>query len=104
MKEIASTIKAQTGYINLLINNSGAFGPNTMDRPKEQTVKEFVDYFWNQSSVEEFTHIFEVNVTGVFYTTLAFLELLDAGNKGGRGLEGVTSQVITISSIGGLRR
>jgi NAD(P)-dependent dehydrogenase (short-subunit alcohol dehydrogenase family) len=48
--------------------------------------------------------VFEVNVTGVFYTTLAFLELLDAGNAEGRALEGVSSQVITISSIGGYRR
>jgi len=104
LQELASTIKAQTGYINLLVNNSGVFGPHTMDRPKNQSVKEFVDYFWNQASVEDFTRIFEVNVTGVLYTTLAFLELLDAGNKEGRGLEGVSSQVVTVSSIGGLRR
>jgi len=104
LQQLASTIKAQTGYINLLVNNGGVFGPNTMDRPKNQTVKEFVDYFWNQSSVEDFTNIFKVNVTGVLYTTLAFLELLDAGNKEGRGLDGVSSQVITTSSIGGLRR
>ena len=42
----------------------------------------------------------------MLYTTLAFLELLDAGNHvvKGEGLEGVSSQVITISSIGGYRR
>jgi len=104
LKEVTSSIKARTGYINLLINNSGVFGPTTIDRPKDQTLKEFIDYFWNQSTVQDFTRIFEVNVAGVFYTTLAFLELLDAGNKEGRGLDGVSSQVITISSIGGLRR
>jgi len=101
-------IKSRTRYINLLINNSGIAGPgataNSLDT--SQTVKQFADSFWNHASIEEFTKVFEVNVTGVLYTTLAFLELLDAGNNvvKGEGLEGVSSQVITISSIGGYRR
>jgi len=105
---ITEAIKSRTGYINLLINNSGISGPgataNSVDT--SQTVKQFAERFWNHASIEEFTKVFEVNVTGVLYTTLAFLELLDAGNRvvKGEGLDGVSSQVITISSIGGYRR
>lgn len=48
-----------------------------------------------------------MNVKAVYFTTVAFLELLDAGNKK-RGVQenkdATTSQVIIISSIGGMRR
>jgi len=102
---VVSTIKSQTGYINLLVNNSGIAGPSTAaPLDTSQSVKQFAEFFWNEASMEDFTKLFEVNVTGVFYTTLAFLELLDAGNKEGHGLEGVSSQVVTVSSIGGFRR
>ena len=104
MLEVAGTIKSQTGYINLLVNNSGITGAANTDQPKQPTVKEFAEYYWNLASVEEFTRVFEVNVTGVFYTTLAFLELLAAGNEEGRGLKGVSSQIITISSVSGYKR
>jgi NAD(P)-dependent dehydrogenase (short-subunit alcohol dehydrogenase family) len=86
------------------VNNAGAYGASAKDRPKEPTAKEFADYYWNNASIQDFTRVFEANVTGVFYTTLAFLKLLDAGNQEGRSIEGVSSQVITISSIGGFRR
>lgn len=104
LKEVADRIKEQTGYINLLVNNSGIFGATSTDRPKQQTVKDFADYYWNQASEADFTKVFDVNVTGAFFATIAFLELLDAGNQKGLGVEGVSSQVITVSSIGGYRR
>lgn len=44
-----------------------------------------------------------MNVSAVYYTTVAFLGLLDEGNKRGV-LPGVSSQVITISSLAALRR
>jgi len=105
LQQVASTIKSQAGYINLLVNNSGISGPAiTSPSNTSQSAKEYAESFWAQASMEDFTKVFEVNVTGMFYTTLAFLELLDAGNEEGRGLDGVSSQVISISSIAGFRR
>lgn len=52
--------------------------------------------------MEEFTNTFHVNVTGVFYTSLAFMSLLDAGNKK-RNLP-QDSQILVTSSVAGFSR
>ncbi|KAF8587683.1 NAD-binding protein [Ramaria rubella] len=100
---LVSTIEAQSGYINILVNNSGIFGPDIKYPSTPSTdIKELQKSLW-ESTPEEFQKTFEVNVTGVYYTTVAFLDLLDKGNKHG-SLPGVTSQVITTTSIAGFRR
>ncbi|KZS93798.1 NAD-binding protein [Sistotremastrum niveocremeum HHB9708] len=106
---VVSAIKARTGYINLLVNNSGIMGNTIQDLPNAypgsgKSVKELQEYLWNSESVEEFVNVFKVNLGGVWFGTIAFLQLLEEGNKPGRGVAGVTSQVITISSIEGFRR
>lgn len=53
--------------------------------------------------MSEFTNTFHVNCTAVFYTTIAFLALLDAGNKDQTYQNG-RSQVIATSSIGSFKR
>ena len=45
---------------------------------------------------------YEVNSVGVWFTIVAFLKLLDAGNKKGNVTQ--KSQVIATSSIGGFNR
>lgn len=54
--------------------------------------------------MEDFTQTYAINTTGVYYTTLAFLELLDAGNKKGNMGPDWRSQVVATSSIGGFSR
>ncbi|KAF2715380.1 hypothetical protein K504DRAFT_355503, partial [Pleomassaria siparia CBS 279.74] len=49
--------------------------------------------------VEEFTETYAVNATGVYYTTMAFLSLLDPGEKMGKMLPDWRSQVVAMSSI-----
>lgn len=49
------------------------------------------------------TKTLETNVAAVFTNTMAFLELLDEGNKR-RAKDKPFSQVITIASVGGLTR
>ncbi|KZT37285.1 NAD(P)-binding protein [Sistotremastrum suecicum HHB10207 ss-3] len=106
---IVSTIKSQTGYINLLVNNSGTLGPQYKLLPKAtagsgKSIEELQELLWNNGSAEQFTDVFHVNVTGIWFSTVAFLGLLDAGNKPGNALEGTTSQVVTVSSIAAFRR
>lgn len=58
-------------------------------------------------SIEDATSTFGVNAMGTFYTCVAFLHLLDAGNKHADsvGKDGyVQSQIITTSSIAGFNR
>lgn len=88
----------------MLINNSGVMY-NTARAPEPtDDIKTFQKKLWEAGTKEEFNKTFEVNVTAVYYTTVAFLELLDAGNKRATSEDEPSSQVITVGSIGGFRR
>lgn len=53
----------------------------------------------------EFTESYNVNITGVYYTIIAFLTLLDKGNKQERKWnQDVTSQVVVVGSIAAFSR
>lgn len=53
----------------------------------------------------EFTDTYAVNVTGVYYSILAFLPLLAAGNEARYKFRpDVSSQIVAISSIAGFSR
>jgi len=99
---VVETIKQQKGFVNLLVNNSGVMYNNTKPPAPTDDIKAFQEKLWNAGTPEEFNKTFAINVAGVYYTTVAFLELLHEGNK--RFPDKPTSQVITISSIGGFRR
>ena len=90
---MTQTIKSRHGYIDLLINNAGIARnllpphlPSPLDDtdfPREETVpsiKSFQDILWNTGGPVGFTETFETNVTAVYFTTVAFLELLHFGN------------------------
>jgi NAD(P)-dependent dehydrogenase (short-subunit alcohol dehydrogenase family) len=51
---------------------------------------------------EDFTKALHINCTGVYYTTIAFLDLLEAGNK--KKNLNQDSQVIVTSSVAGFSR
>lgn len=95
------TIKDEVGYLNLLVCNSGILGPHPGVIDKDTTVEDFsarnlaLDY-------SKFVDTFSVNVAAVWFGVMAFLPLLDAGNKKGN-LE-QSSQVIVTSSIAGMNK
>lgn len=98
-------IKTRHGYINLLVNNAGV-ALNLLPKlptPKDGDIKSYQQALWNAGSSSDFSKTFEVNTTAIWYTTVAFLELLDAGNKRGNA-KGMTSQVISVTSGGGFRK
>jgi len=78
--------------------------PNARPVPTaESSVSEVRDYFFNYRPAEIWNETLQTNVAAVFTTSMAFLELLDAGNK--RREKGKpTSQIISIGSVGGLTR
>ena len=86
-------ITADTGYINLLIANSGLIG-NRNVWGAGKSIQELRKTLFTEHSMEDFTETLRVSGTGAFFTMTAFLELLDAGNRsagrvgghaGGRG-------------------
>lgn len=90
---MAQTVKSRHGYIDLLVNNAGIARnllpphlPSPLDDtdfPREETtpsIKSFQDTLWNAGGPAGFAETFETNVTAVYFTTVAFLELLHLGN------------------------
>lgn len=104
-----STIEKQTPFINLLIANSGYLGDVTgmVPRPAEQTVDELQKELWGKISYEDTSKVVTTNIAGSYFTFLAFLGLLGAGNThpdsvGKSGM--LQSQFICTTSFGGLCR
>ncbi|XP_014552341.1 hypothetical protein COCVIDRAFT_19541 [Bipolaris victoriae FI3] len=97
----AEHIAAKTGYVNVVVANSGIIGPTMRYLKDDATLKETQDYLWNWDS-DEFNQAYNVNVNGAFFTAIAFLELLDKGNKA-KNVE-QDSQFICVSSAGAFSR
>ncbi|KAI1085497.1 short chain dehydrogenase [Whalleya microplaca] len=108
-------VAADSGYVNLVIANSGVPGPETRFHP-DLTVSGLRTLLFEDVAMEDFTQALHVNVTGAYFTMLAFLELLDAGNKNalkggfGKPLEegsdvlSIQSQAVVTSSISAYSR
>lgn len=92
----AAVVRDQVGYLNLLVCNAGILGPRVPAPSDSMSIEEFAASCL-EIPTEEYTKTFEINTTAAWYTTMAFLTLLDAGNK--KGNVSQSSQVITISSI-----
>lgn len=116
LQKCVDKITNDVGYINLFVANSGVLGPaNKWDTslPLSEVRKNlFTNY-----QMEEMTNALHTNVTGAFFSMVAFLELLEAGNKNavekggfgkpvvpGSNVPSVQSQIIVTASIAGFSR
>jgi NAD(P)-dependent dehydrogenase (short-subunit alcohol dehydrogenase family) len=103
LKQIAGTIASETGHINLLVANAGTTGPTLEALKPRATLADFVAQAWAVPA-KEFNAVYGLNCTAAFYTILAFLPLLDAGNKARNFCPGVKSQVIATASTAAFLR
>ncbi|ESZ95595.1 hypothetical protein SBOR_3991 [Sclerotinia borealis F-4128] len=102
VSSLVSQIESEVGYINVLIANSGIAGPQaTKPITSSSSISEFVSSY-GSASMSDMTKTFELNTVAVFSCIMAFLDLLDKGNKKGNVEQ--KSQVIATSSIGGFNR
>ncbi|KAJ7766501.1 hypothetical protein DFH07DRAFT_809138 [Mycena maculata] len=134
---LVDAVKTRHGYIDLLVNNAGIVR-NLFDHPlpspgdtspisnppsppaspgsppSAPSIKSFQASLWDSGSPEGFAETFATNVTSVYYTTVAFLDLLHQGNLRKKdqlsfpatGLSHppyYSSQVLSVSSSGGFR-
>lgn len=107
------TVAAQTTHVDILFANGGILGPLMRSPPPKAdgtppSLSELRDELFN-IPMEEFTNVLNVNVTGSYYTVLAFLPLLEAANKRRPApqvgvLTAPTAQVIITSSIASFNR
>ncbi|KAI8626445.1 short chain dehydrogenase [Xylariaceae sp. FL1651] len=101
LQAAVSQIEQDAGFVNLLVCNSGIGGPHGIRPKPETTLDEFIAA--NMAvPVEEYTSTFAVNTSAVWYTTMAFLKLLDAGNA--RANVEQKSQVVAVGSIAGFNK
>lgn len=108
LQEAAAQVKSEIGFVNAVIANSGITGPTNGGLPESRkpTIAELQAHILKTPQAD-FTQTFAVNNTAMFYTMAAFLELLDAGNQSDKSpakAQGIKSQFIATSSIGGLHR
>ncbi|KAG2153073.1 NAD(P)-binding protein [Suillus bovinus] len=89
LTQLVETVRTRHGYIDLLVNNAGIVRnllppklPSPLDDPADAlpSIKAFQSVLWNTGSPEGFAETFDTNVTAVYFTTVAFLELLHLGN------------------------
>ncbi|KAH6614491.1 hypothetical protein B0J18DRAFT_301790 [Chaetomium sp. MPI-SDFR-AT-0129] len=111
-------VTADAGYINLLVANSGVGGPPSgFTGHPDVPLAEVRAKTFTAEAMAETTNTLHVNVTGAYFTILAFLELLDEGNKRavkgegfgkplveGSDVPSVQSQVIVTSSVAAFSR
>lgn len=80
LQSAVDVVASEMGYVNLLVANSGIRGPAAPYDPS-LSVSQLREKLFTDVDMEDFTQTFHANVTGAFFTMLAFLDLLDAGNK-----------------------
>lgn len=104
--QLADTVQAATGYVNLVVANAGIMGPRPLKDTPDGLPPSVSEYRTHalQTPTEDFTKTYAVNNTSVYYTALAFLDLLDEGNKRGNMGPDWHSQILATSSIGGFSR
>ncbi len=89
-----------TDRSSLSVTNAGISGPKAP--PDSTSARELHDKLWQGESVEDWADVLKTNVTSVYFTTLAFLPLLQAsiGDKHPPR----SPSVIVISSMSGIMR
>ena len=97
VKDISSKEK----HINLLVANAGIAGPKGI--PEASDATQLSNDLWNSESPPEWASVFNTNVTAVYFTTLAFLPLLQASQNDSDHAPRSPS-VIVISSMSGIMR
>ncbi|KAF7502433.1 hypothetical protein GJ744_005816 [Endocarpon pusillum] len=108
LQKIVDQVSTESDHLDVLICNSGSSGPRSFPPPKEDgspaTLAEIREFCWNVP-MEEFEQANMVNITGVWYSCLAFMPLLEATNKMRPAPSTLPRpQIITTSSIGAFNR
>lgn len=89
-------------HINLLMCNAGIAGSKA--EPNEENAEDLKKTLWDNESVEAWGETFETDVSSVYFTTVAFLPLLQASIEPNGPLEKFGPSVITTSSMSGMMR
>ncbi|XXG94248.1 hypothetical protein Hte_000502 [Hypoxylon texense] len=102
LEKLVADIGKQEKFINLLVCSAGISGAKA--EPKHSKADDLKSTLWNNEDPSDWQDNFNTNVTSVYFTTVAFLPLLQAAMRPQGSLEPYSSSVITISSMSGIMR
>jgi len=85
--------------IQILVNNAGISGPKTEVFSNGHSIQEASQKFFKNESFDQWDSVWRTNVSGVFFTTVAFLPLLEKGSDNNLNYR---SGVVNITSISGM--
>lgn len=102
LEKLVRDLGAKEKYIHLLMCNAGIGGPKA--EPEAADASELKKTLWENESVDDWNATFNTDVTSVYFTTVAFLPLLQAGLKPAGPLDQFVPSVITTSSMSGQMR
>ncbi|MCJ1254603.1 hypothetical protein MMC24_002418 [Lignoscripta atroalba] len=105
VKRLADEISSKESKgIHLLVNNAGIARDDSTKysggKPDFSSAQSISEHFW-QSEPDAWAETFQTNLTAQFFTTMAFLPLLE---KGRNVTPGYTSSVVNIASISGVMK
>lgn len=99
LEALVKDLQTKEKYINLLICNAGIPGPKA--EPEHDDANDLKKKLWENESVEDWNSTYSTDVTAVYFTTVAFLPLLQAAIEPHGPMPKFGSSVITISSMSG---
>ncbi|KAF2840538.1 NAD(P)-binding protein [Patellaria atrata CBS 101060] len=99
LEAIAKEVESKEKFINLLICAAGVAG--TKAEPDKEEASDLKAKLWNNETFEEWNETYSTDVTAVYFSTVAFLPLLQAGTEHHGHL---SASVIVISSMSGIMR
>lgn len=99
LQNLVDEISKKEKYINLLIANAGIGGPT--GAPDTTDADDLKAKLCDNESFEEWNETMNTDVTAVYFSTVAFLPLLQRGTNTHGNL---SASVITISSMSGIMR
>lgn len=99
LQNLYEEISGKEKYLNLLIAAAGIAGPKA--EPDQEEAESLKAKLWNNESFEDWNEVMNTDVTAVYFTTVAFLPLLEKGTATKGHL---SASVIVISSMSGIMR
>jgi len=97
LENIVAQISKKEKYINLLVAAAGISGPKA--EPESENATELKETLFKNESFSEWSDTYNTNVSSVYFTTVAFLPLLQAGKE---SFGHLSASVIVISSMSGI--
>ena len=102
LENLINDLSSKEKYLNLLITNAGTTGPKAA--PDTPSAQDLHTRIWNAESVEDWQGVLTTNVTSVYFSTVAFLPLLQASITPSGPYAPRSPSVIVISSMSGIMR